>query len=183
MVQQNIMVLNEVNCMESGKTKIYIGNGTEKTTSAIGQGIKAIGAGKKVHMVQFFATQCFNELTIIKRLEPDFSIFCFEKQKGPYRSLTDIQKEELKNDLQNSYNFAKKILETKQCDLLILDEILTAMTYNLISQESVAQLIKQKPPVMDLILTGQFIVPFLSSLADDIIEIRSLRQPKDPDVV
>ena len=44
--------------MEKGKVIIIYGNGKGKTSSAIGKGIKNLGAGKSVNMIQFLKGSC-----------------------------------------------------------------------------------------------------------------------------
>ena len=67
--------------MERGLIHIYTGDGKGKTTAAIGQGIRACGRGNKVYMVQFLKGQSTGELSTLKKLEPDFKVFRFEKIK------------------------------------------------------------------------------------------------------
>ena len=39
--------------LEKGFIHVYTGSGKGKTTAALGLGLRAVGAGYKVHMIQF----------------------------------------------------------------------------------------------------------------------------------
>ncbi|MDQ9823282.1 cob(I)yrinic acid a,c-diamide adenosyltransferase, partial [Acinetobacter sp. 163] len=54
----------------------------------------------------------------------DIKIFRFEKMDTCYEELNDQQKDEEKRNILNGLNFARKVLATQECDLLVLDEIL-----------------------------------------------------------
>ena len=41
--------------------QVYTGNGKGKTTAAIGLAIRALGAGKKVYVMQFMKSLCYSE--------------------------------------------------------------------------------------------------------------------------
>ena len=60
--------------------QVICGPGKGKTTSAIGRGISALTKGSNVIMVQFLkGSMDMDNMEIIKRLEPEFNIFRFEK--------------------------------------------------------------------------------------------------------
>ena len=65
--------------MDKGLIHVYTGDGKGKTTAAIGLGIRALGNGYKVYMVQFLKSQDTSELKVIEKLEPGFKVFRFEK--------------------------------------------------------------------------------------------------------
>ena len=44
--------------MKKGYVQVYTGDGKGKTTAAIGLGVRAVGRGLKVIMIQFFK-RCF----------------------------------------------------------------------------------------------------------------------------
>ena len=52
---------------------IYTGDGKGKTTAALGLAIRAIGAGKKIAMVQFMKKGNFSEIKTIKKYQIDDS--------------------------------------------------------------------------------------------------------------
>ena len=65
-----------------------------------------------------------DNMEILKRLEPEFKIFRFEKTPVFFDQLAEEEKNEARICIRNGLNFAKKVLVTGECDILILDEIL-----------------------------------------------------------
>jgi cob(I)alamin adenosyltransferase len=64
-------------------------------------------------------------------------------------------------------------------DLLVLDEVNVAAAFKLIPTESVLKLIAEKPPNMDLILTGRLADPRLIQAADLVTEMVKIKHPFD----
>ena len=54
--------------LEKGLIQVYTGNGKGKTTAAVGLGIRALGNGLKVIMIQFLKSGNTGELNIINTL-------------------------------------------------------------------------------------------------------------------
>lgn len=163
--------------MNLGLVQVYCGKGKGKTTAAIGQGIRAIGQGMKVIMIQFLKSSLTGELPILKQLEPDFKVFRFEKPRDFFWNLNDEEKKELKNEVLNGLNFAKKVLDTGECDILILDEILAVIHNNLITEKEICDLLDHKPKGMEVILTGRHLTEAIKERADYISEIQEERHP------
>ena len=63
--------------LEKGLIQVYTGDGKGKTTAALGQALRAVGAGYRVYMVQFLKGGSTGELEAVKRLEPEFRVFRF----------------------------------------------------------------------------------------------------------
>lgn len=70
----------------------------------------------------------------LKQLEPAFKVFRFEKQNEYYENLSEEGKKEELCNIQNGYNFAKKVLCTGECDMLILDEFLGVLDQKLVRE-------------------------------------------------
>ncbi|HDD68850.1 MAG TPA: cob(I)yrinic acid a,c-diamide adenosyltransferase, partial [Candidatus Korarchaeota archaeon] len=66
--------------------------------------------------------------------------------------------------------------------VVVLDEVNMALHYGLLSMEDVIDLIKIKPPHVELILTGRNAPEELYELADYIVEIRKIKHPFDRNV-
>ena len=109
--------------MKESMIQVICGPGRGKTTSAIGRGITALTRGKRVYMVQFLKGALdADNMEIIQRLEPEFKIFRFEKTPVFFDRLTEEEKAEARICILNGLNFARKVLVTGECDVLILDE-------------------------------------------------------------
>lgn len=165
--------------MENGLVQVYCGEGKGKTTAAIGLGIRAIGNDYKVIMLQFLKKDTNGECQMIKQLEPNFKIFHFEKKRGFTWQLTEEEKQELKSETTNAMNFAMKVMDTGQCDILILDEILNSLEYGFVTEEEVCALIDAKTDDVELILTGKKLPDSIAKRADYISKIEDVKHPID----
>lgn len=66
--------------MKENLIQVICGPGKGKTASALGRGVTALLKGKTVIMVQFLKGSMETEgMEIVKRLEPEFKLFRFEK--------------------------------------------------------------------------------------------------------
>lgn len=161
--------------MKESMIQVICGPGKGKTTSAIGRGISALTKGKSVIIVQFLKGSLdMDHMEIIKRMEPEFKIFRFEKTPVFFQQLTEEEKEEARICIRNGINFAKKVLVTGECDILILDEILGILDEGVITQEELCALISQaRQSEIRLILTGNVYPPALDSSVDEVTTIQT----------
>jgi len=157
--------------MDKGSVHIYCGDGKGKTTAAIGLGIRAASQGKSVIIIQFLKEKNMDEISFIKRLEPEIKLFRFEKTSGAFESLSNHEKKEEIQNLKNGFNFAKKVLITEECDVLILDEVLGLIEYEIISMEDIKNLIDIKDDNAELVLTGIYNCQELWDVVDGVTEM------------
>ncbi len=140
--------------MDKGSVHIYCGEGKGKTSVALGQGIRAASQGKSVTIIQFLKEKNMDEIGFVRRLEPEVKLFRFEKSVASFEQLTEEEKQEEKQNLKNGLNFAKKVLVTEECDVLILDEVLGLIPYGIATVEDIRAVIRAKSEYAELILTG-----------------------------
>lgn len=129
---------------EKGLTQIYCGPGKGKTSVAIGQAIRAVGYGKRAIVIQFLKGRATSRLDYLNAMEPEVRLFRFEKKDKFYEDLTDEEKKEENLNIRNGLNFARKVLLTEECDMLILDEILGALEFGIVSEEEIEVLFRQR---------------------------------------
>ena len=60
-------------------------------------------------------------------------------------------------------------------DLVVLDEINYAIGYHMLAPEAVADVLRRKPPMTHVILTGRNAHPLLVELADTVTEMREVK--------
>jgi len=161
--------------MKNGIVQVFCGDGYGKTNAAIGMAVNAASNHKNVIMIQFLKGNQLKEEAFLKKLEPDIKVFRFEKASVYFSDLSEEeQQEELKN-IRNGLNFAKKVLITRECDVLILDEILGLVDQKIIVTEDIIKLIESKDEELDLIFTGQHFPEELQEYVDSISKIIAVK--------
>ena len=84
------------------------------------------------------------------------------------------QTEEIIN-IKNGLNFAKKVLATGECDLLILDEVLGLVDNGIITVEDLKNLLEARDDETDIIMTGISMNDEICMLADEVSRIETLK--------
>lgn len=162
---------------KEGLTIVYTGKGKGKTTAALGIVLRAVGYEKKICMIQFIkGSWHYGEMFSSKRLEPEFEMVVVGKgfvgiidDKSPKEDHEKIAKEAIKISLEK--------IQSGKYDIIILDEINYAVNLGLVKEEDVINLIKSKPPKLDLVLTGNYAKDRIIDLADLVTEMREIKHP------
>ena len=158
-----------------GLVQIYCGPGKGKTSVAIGQAIRAVGHGKTAIVIQCPKGRATSELDYLSVLEPNVRLCRFEKKDKYYEDLSDEEKQEENCNIRNGLNYARKVLVTQECDMLILDEILGAVEFGIITEEEVEELIRTKDEETELILTGNVVPERLKEAADRVVSLEVIK--------
>ena len=168
--------------MRKGYIQVYTGDGKGKTTAALGAGLRAVGRGLRVMMVQFLKGRTTGELEALKRLAPEFQILRFAETKKFFNEMDQGEIEELKAILKEEMENLNDLLKESPYEVLILDEIMGAMQNGLISEDEVSDIIKNKAPNMELILTGRNLPEAIARQADLITEMKNIKHYSDKGV-
>lgn len=158
--------------MEKGLIQVYGGEGHGKSAAALGRAIQVASTGKGVVIINFLKG-CQNE-AFLKRLEPEIKIFRFEKSEEEFALLSDERKQEEIYNIKNGLNFAKKVLTTGECGLLILDEVLGLVDNGIITIEDLSHILEARADDVDIILTGIRLSDEVCQLADEIYKIEAV---------
>lgn len=161
--------------MEKGMIQIYSGEGHGKSPAALGRAVQTACKGEYVVIIQFLKGRGLTESEFVKRLEPEIKIFRFEKSEEDFSLLSDARKEEEIVNIRNGLNFAKKVMNTGECSLLILDEVLGLIDNEIISVEELRNLLSCKPDEMDIIMTGITLNDEVCMLADEVTKVETMR--------
>ncbi len=160
--------------MAKGLIHIYAGDGRGKSPAAIGRAVQAAIEGKNVVIIQFLKGKGLEDSDILRRLEPEIKLFRFEKSDENYEELSEEKKQDEIVNIRNGINFAKKVLTTGECDLLILDEVLGLVERGIISVEDLRTLVESHEDT-DIILTGITLNDEICVLADEVSKIETLK--------
>lgn len=167
--------------MDNGSVQVYYGEGRGKTTAAYGTALRAANEGKMVYIIQFMKDRESIDNHIFKRLEPEIKFFRFEKNEKNYDSLTEEEKQEECINMKNGMNFAKKVLVTGECNVLILDEILGLLDNEVITVDDLSAVINAKPEEASIVLTGRILTDEIRAKADEIYNIEEEKLWVKPD--
>ena len=154
--------------MERGLVQVYTGNGKGKTTAALGLALRAVGNGLKVLMVQFMKGTSSGELEAAQRLSPFLTIIKAGREGFIFKG--EIDPVDLKL-AEEGFLLAKKAIEDREYDIVILDEINMAVDFGLIPLSDLLQLVDSKPVTVELVLTGRNAKPELLEKADLVTEM------------
>jgi len=162
-----------------GLVQVYTGNGKGKTTAALGTAVRAAGHGLRVFIVFFMkGNYAYGEFSTLPQL-PNVKIAGFGLRCLIGRNKASPEEVE---EARRALAAAREAMLSGSYDLLVLDEVNVAVYFKLISAEDVAQLIKDRPPEVELILTGRYADPKIIEMADLVTEMVKLKHPYDSGV-
>lgn len=160
--------------MEKGCVQVFCGTGEGKSSAAIGKGLLGALDGKSVIIVQFLKAKNEDENSFLQRMEPEFKYFRFQKHNRCFEDLNDEEKLEEITNIKNGFNYAKKVLTTGECDILILDEILGLVDKGIICNEEMIALFEARGEDVSIILTGINLPESLKGYVDNVSKIQNV---------
>ena len=153
---------------------VNTGPGKGKTTAAMGTALRAVGNGMKVLMLQFLkgswhygeldAVQAFGDRFVMKQMGRGFV-----KVGGAETDPEDIRM------VEEAWSEAADAIKSGTWDLVVLDEINYAISYKMLDPEKVAAVLREKPEMVHVILTGRNAHPTIVDLADTVTEMREVK--------
>lgn len=183
---------------QRGYIQVYTGDGKGKTTAAIGLAVRAVGAGKKVCIIQFMKSLAYSEQKVLSSL-PGITLITVGK---PYFIAKEgmLTKEQLEawGDQVTVYpaghppaDYRTMILDGVDkaveavaggYDMVILDEYNMACWYDLATDEDTERILAARRPETELVVTGRNAPQKLLDAADLITEMKKIRHYYDSGV-
>lgn len=162
---------------KDGLVIVYTGKGKGKTTAALGIALRAVGHNYKICMIQFIkGSWHYGEMTSSKRLEPEFELIAIGKGfVGIIDDNTPIEKH--KKIAAEALRLSREKIRSENYDIVILDEINYAINLGLVKLEDVLDIIKIKPPHVNLVLTGNYARDEIIDVADLVTEMKEIKHP------
>ncbi|KAA6463318.1 cob(I)yrinic acid a,c-diamide adenosyltransferase [Acidobacteria bacterium AB60] len=157
-----------------GLILINTGPGKGKTTAALGTALRAAGNGMRVLVLQFLkGSWHYGELDSIATFGENFVIRQmgrgFVKVGGAETDPEDIRLVEA------AWDEARAAILSGDWDLVVLDEINYAIGYGMLDPAQVAETLRARPEMVNVILTGRNAHPSLVELADTVTEMREVK--------
>lgn len=157
-----------------GLVHIYTGNGKGKTTAALGLALRAMGNDLNVAMVQFMkCTQYYGEYEISKKL-PRLTLLPMGRDCLVH---ADKVLPEDREAAASALNKAEELMHSGKYDMVIMDEVNVSLKFDLVKVEDVVRVVKERPPRVEVVLTGRYAPPELLEIADLVTEMKCIKHP------
>ena len=158
-----------------GLVVVITGHGKGKTTTALGIAVRACGHNMRVCIIQFMKGDLYSgEWDGVKKMGCQIELISTGKgfcgiQGNPYSF------KEHRENAQDAIELTHQKMNSGQYDVLILDEINNAEHLRLVDLEQVLEILRRKPPLMHLVLTGRDVSPQVIELADTVSEVTEIK--------
>jgi cob(I)alamin adenosyltransferase len=160
-----------------GLVHVYTGEGKGKTTAALGQTWRALGAGLRVYFLQFLKGGTpSSEALLAERFAPQL---VFRHLAHPCTPQL-LRGEPTEVDCQyarRAWQIAQEVMADPQWDLVVLDEINNTVYLGLVRVEELLTALRRRPSGMEVICTGRHAPPALLEYADLVTEMVAVKHP------
>lgn len=156
-----------------GLIHLYTGDGKGKTSAAVGLAVRARGARMRVGFYQFMKASPSGEVAMLESLGATTS---WAGGDGKFAfQMTDKEKSDCAGA---QCALFKSVLEkADQFDVLIMDELCSAIDTGMIPERLVIDFLDNKPVGLEVVITGRDPSGELLRRAGYISEIRCVRHP------
>jgi cob(I)alamin adenosyltransferase len=159
---------------DQGLVLLFTGNGKGKTTAALGQSLRAAGQGMRVCIIQFIkgawetgeekALRAFGDQI---ELHTTGSGFTWQAD----------DKEEVRQTALQGWQLATEKIMGDQFDLVVLEELTYLVTYGILKEAAIIDLLARRPPRQHVLITGRNASAGLVEVADLVTEMREIKHP------
>ena len=153
-----------------GMVHVYTGNGKGKTTAAFGLAVRAVGAEKNVYIAQFVKGMKYSELNSLRKID-NIKI----KQYGLNYFINGKAEQEDINAARKGLKAVAEILKSGEYELVILDEANIAVYYELFSAAELIEVIENRDPKVEVVITGRYAADKIIEYADLVTEMKEIK--------
>jgi cob(I)alamin adenosyltransferase len=164
--------------MKQGLVHIYTGGGKGKTTAAVGLAVRALGQQLRVCYAYFHKDPekyGYAEIGGLKKLGADI----FGIAEGHPLFNKNIDKESHRLKTEEDFQALAERIKNEKPDMLVMDEVMGAISNGFMDEERLLEFINQKPENMELIMTGRGTTDRLIGKADYVSDITKIKHPFD----
>lgn len=159
-----------------GLVHAYYGDGKGKTTAAMGLALRAVGRGFQVVVAQFLKDGTSGECNVLKQL-PGVVVMAANPSGKFSFQMTAAEKTDTARELQ--ILLEKAFFQAQTAKVLVLDEVLSAVACGFLEEDTVALLLRARPPQLEIVMTGHALSPSLEKMTDYISYVQKRRHPYD----
>lgn len=159
-----------------GLVHIYCGDGKGKTSAAMGLAVRAAGRGFRVVVVQFLKNDDSGEIKVLKSI-PEMTVLPCEKEFGFVFVMDEKTKQEASQYYHELFKKAAAIVYESKADLLVMDEVMSAMYYHMVPEQEVLDFLANRAENLEVVMTGREPSEAIMAAADYITEMKMIRHP------
>ena len=187
-LKKKIIVEGDENREHLGLVHVVTGDGKGKTTSSLGLAVRALGSSLRVYMIQFLKSGSTGEVYTIKKYLPGMEIMQFgvDAVKERQQKLdTFVDKgskfifnadDEEREAAMMGFEHAKKVINSGDYDLVILDEVNVVLDKGIIPIKDVLDIIESHGKV-ELYFTGRDAPQEIMDKADYVQIVKGIKHP------
>lgn len=159
-----------------GLLMVHTGNGKGKTTCALGLMMRAAGRGLKCCMIQFMKSRNdrYGEHESAEKLGIEVHTM------GDGFTWDTKNPEQDRATARNSWNLCLEKLRSGDYDLLVFDELVYVLSYQMLPFEEVLEefrAVRVSQPALHIVVTGRDAPAELIEAADLVTEMREIKHP------
>ncbi|MCL7488290.1 MAG: cob(I)yrinic acid a,c-diamide adenosyltransferase [Desulfobulbaceae bacterium] len=174
--RKRVSVMFEEKQREKGLLLVFTGNGKGKTTAALGLAFRAIGHDFPVCMIQFVkGSWKYGEIEAAKHFDNLMELHVLG------RGFT-WKSDDLTKDIKaarDAWEFAARIIGENRHRLVILDELTYLISYSILQEQEVLDVLARRPENMHIAVTGRNATEGLIDAADLVTEMRNVKHAYD----
>ncbi|RVT91279.1 cob(I)yrinic acid a,c-diamide adenosyltransferase [Sphingomonas crocodyli] len=160
--------------IEKGLLIVHTGKGKGKTTAALGMVVRAIGHGKKVGVVQFVkGAMATGEKAV-------FDAFPNQIEFKPMGEGFTWDTQDRARDIavaREAWDEVKRMILDPSYDMVLADELNIVLRYDYLPVDEVIEVLKAKPEMTHVIVTGRNAPDAVIEIADLVTEMTLVKHP------
>ena len=182
----NVVTMAGGMIMSRGLLHLYIGDGQGKTSAAVGLATRSAGGGMSVVFAQFLKGNNTGEVVSLETLGA--KIFRSGQDFGFVWDMSAGQRDEFRKEQGRiltevcSIFGAGGVQGATSPTIIVLDEVLDAITMNLVDEGLLRDFIDNKREGVELVLTGHEAPDWVCEIADYITVMKKVKHPYDKGV-
>jgi cob(I)alamin adenosyltransferase len=154
--------------MDKPRILLFTGNGKGKTTAALGMVLRAVGHGMTSAVIQFIKNDSSTgEIVALRRL----GVEVYQGGKGFLPSVDSPAYPSHHQAAHEAFSHASGLIRSGRVDLIVLDELCTAIARGLVKEQDVRDLLAGIDPQCVIVLTGRDASAGLIAMADTVSTI------------
>ncbi|MDH4101429.1 MAG: cob(I)yrinic acid a,c-diamide adenosyltransferase, partial [Nitrospirota bacterium] len=151
-----------------------------KTTAAVGLAVRSVGTGHRVLFVQFFKedSAVSGEKEVFGSMGDKIELLR-SNCRHPIFTKDKTDEAAVKRAVTETFKEAREKIAGTKVDLLVLDEVLSAVNGNWITLEEIIKFLDERPEHTEVVMTGRDAPPELVRIADYVTEMLKIKHPFD----